>query len=309
MIVVVGSINLDLTAGVDRFPHPGETIPGTSFAAVPGGKGANQALAARRAGAKVAMAGAVGTDGFAETALVGLVDAGVDIASVARIDGPSGIAMIQVDASGQNCITVIAGANGKVRASAIPDAAFGPGVTLLMQLEIPLATVQELAIRARRLAARVVLNAAPAIGLPPVLRDALDVLIVNEHEAAALAMAFGMPASPEAFAVAIHRTHRCATVVTQGSRGAVAVADGNLVSVGAPQVEVVDTTGAGDAFVGALVAALDRGTPWPRALAEGVAAGSLACQRSGAQAALPDASAIAGLASTVEPRVACRALD
>lgn len=309
MIVVVGSINLDLTARVDRFPEPGETIAGTSFAAVPGGKGANQALAARRAGAKVAMAGAVGADEFAEIALSGLVDAGVDIGSVDRIDCPSGVAMIHVDASGQNCITVIPGANGRVQGQVIADAALGAGTTLVLQLEIPLATVQALAIRARRLGTRVMLNAAPALGLPLALCEALDALVVNEHEAAALATAFGMPSFPEAFAIAFHRAHRCATIVTQGPRGAVAVAGGKLLRVGAPRVEVVDTTGAGDAFVGALAAALDRGAPWPRSLAEGVAAGSLACLYAGAQAALPIAAAIGGLADAVERNVAIRMIN
>ncbi len=139
--------------------------------------------------------------------------------------------------------------------------------------------------------------------LPRELLASLDVLVVNEHEATALAGALGTPSVPGAFATAMQRRYRCATVVTQGSRGAVAAADGNVLSVAAPAVEVVDTTGAGDAFVGALAAALDRGASWPRAVAEGVAAGSLACTSAGAQAALPTAEAIARLAGSVEPRV------
>ena len=191
----------------------------------------------------------------------------------------------------------------------VPDALLGAGTTLVMQLEIPLATVQELAIRACRHGTRVLLNAAPASVLPPALCEALDALIVNEPEATALATAFGMPSSPEAFAIAFHRAYRCAAIVTQGSRGAVAVADGELLRIGAPSVEVVDTTGAGDAFVGALAAALDRGAPWSRSLAEGVAAGSLACRHTGAQAALPVAAAIAGLADSVEQSATIRAID
>jgi ribokinase len=308
MIVVFGSINLDLTATVGRFPQPGETITGTSFAVVPGGKGANQAVAARRAGARVAMAGAVGTDVFAATTLSGLVDAGVDIAWVTRVDAPTGIAMVHVDARGQNSITVIPGANSRVLASAVPDAALGPETTLVVQLEVPLVAVADLAIRARTRGARVVLNAAPASALPGTLLDALHVLIVNELEAAALAVASGVPAAPEAFATAMHRRHRCATVVTLGSRGALAVTDGTFLSVHAPAVDVVDTTGAGDAFAGALAAALDREVAWTRALAEGVAAGSLACGGVGAQAALPTAAAIAGLAGTVESRIVSRSI-
>ncbi len=303
MIVVFGSINVDLTAYVERFPQPGETISGASFAVVPGGKGANQALAARRAGAAVAMVGAVGIDAFATSALSGLSDAGVDIVNVRRVDAPTGVAMIHVDAQGQNAIVVVPGANGTVAATDLPDAALGPATTLVMQLEVPLAAVSVAAIRARSRGARVVLNAAPAFDLPAPLFSALDVLIVNEHEAEALAAACGVPASPESFAVAMHRRYRFAAIVTLGSAGALAAAAGTLLRVAAPEVDVVDTTGAGDALVGSLAAALDRDATWPRALAEGVAAGSLACARAGAQAALPRASEISRAADPLERRV------
>jgi len=303
MIVVFGSINVDLTARVERFPQPGETIAGCSFVAVAGGKGANQALAARRAGAAVAMVGAVGTDTLAANALSGLINAGVDIGSVRRVDAPTGIAMIHVDARGQNSIVVVSGANGEVVAMDVPDSALSPETTLLLQLEVPLGAVYDIATRARSRGARVVLNAAPALELPTALLSALDVLIVNEHEAEALATACGVPASPEAFATAMHQRYRSATIVTLGSRGAVAAASGRLLRAAAPEVDVVDTTGAGDALVGSLAAALDRGALWPRALAEGVAAGSLACARAGAQAALPHASAITRAADALEPRI------
>jgi ribokinase len=170
----------------------------------------------------------------------------------------------------------------------------------LLQLEVPLAAVCDVAVRARRLGARVVLNAAPACKLPDALMSALDVLIVNEHEAATLAAGFGVSSEPEAFATVIHDRHGCAVIVTLGERGALAAADANVLFAAAPEVEVVDTTGAGDAFTGALAAALDRRAGWPRALAEGVAAGSLACRNAGAQAALPVAAAIDRLAATVQ---------
>jgi ribokinase len=300
MIVVFGSINLDLVAEVGRFPRPGETVAGNSFAALPGGKGANQALAARRAGASVAMAGAVGTDAFAAATLSGLLEAGVDLGWVRQVDAPTGVALIHVDVRGQNSITVVPGANARVLASAIPDAAFHPGATLVLQLEVPLAAVCDVAARARRLGARVVLNAAPARDLPDALMSALDVLIVNEHEAATLATGLGMSPEPEAFATAMHGRLGCAVIVTLGARGALAAAEARVLFAAAPAVEVVDTTGAGDAFTGALAAALDRRAAWPRALAEGVAAGSLACRGAGAQAALPAAAAIDRLAATVE---------
>lgn len=299
MIVVFGSVNLDLVARVARLPREGETIAGTSFATLPGGKGANQALAARRAGATVAMAGAVGVDGFAATALRELAAAGVDLQRVQRVEAPTGVALIHVDGAGRNAITIVAGANAGADPSAVPEADLGPGTTLVLQLEVPLAAVTTIASRAKRSGARVILNAAPARALPAELLATVDVLIVNEGEAAAIAAANGMPATPEGFAAATHRHSGCAVVVTLGAAGAIAAVENVLLSVEAPTVRVVDTVGAGDALVGALAAAVDRGADWTEAMAEGVAAGSLACTVEGAQAALPDRTAIAELATTV----------
>ncbi len=309
MILVFGSINLDLVARVQRLPRPGETLTGDSFATLPGGKGANQALAARRAGAAVAFAGAVGDDTFATPALSGLVEAKVDLAAVRRIASPTGIALVHVDVTGQNCITVIPGANAHADAGAVSDAQLAPVTTLLLQLEVPLEAIVEIVARARAAGARIVLNAAPARALPPQLLSALDVLIVNEIEAASLAAGFGMHAMPEAFAPATMRRFGCATVVTLGAQGVLAATSGRLVRLAAPPTKVVDSTGAGDAFTGALAAALDRGTAWPRALAEGVAAGSLACGIAGAQAALPTAAAIHRLAVKVESTLVSTPLD
>jgi len=309
MIVVFGSVNLDLVARVARLPHPGETHTGVSFAALPGGKGGNQALAARRAGAAVMLAGAVGTDVFATMALAELFAAGVGLECVRRVEVPTGIALIHVDAQGENCITVIPGANARALATAIRDVHLGPGTTLLMQLEVPLGAVGEAATRASRSGARVVLNAAPAQELPAALLSSVDVLIVNEHEAAALARGLRMPTAPESFADTVRRQHGCSTIVTLGARGALAATDRQRLHATAPAVEVVDTTGAGDAFTGALAAALDRGAAWPRALAEGVAAGSLACQSNGAQSALPAAGAIGELSVTIESGIVARALS
>jgi ribokinase len=308
MIVVFGSINLDLAARVPRLPQEGETIAGTAFAALPGGKGANQALAARRAGASVAMAGAVGADEFAATALRELVAAGVDATWIRRVEAPTGIALIHVDSSGRNAITIVAGANASADPAGIPDASLGPGTMLLLQLEVPLEAVAAIASRTKRRGARVILNAAPAHPLSAELLTAIDVLIVNEHEAATIATSQAIPKAPEEFAAALHRRHGCAVVVTLGSEGAIAVVEEALLSVEAPKVRVVDTVGAGDALVGALAAALDRGAEWPQALAEGVAAGSLACTVEGAQAALPERAAIESLATTVLRGVRRRSL-
>ena len=304
MIVVFGSINVDLTARVEQFPQPGDAIAGLSFAIAPGGKGANQALAARRAGSEVAMTGAVGTDAFVATALSALRAAGIDIDGVRHVDGSTGIAMIVVDARGENSIVVVPGANGNAAAADLSDAALHPGATLVLQLEVPLAEVATAAHRARARGARVVLNAAPAMALPATLLSAIDVLIVNEHEGAALATEHALLSAPESFAVAMRQRFGCAVVVTLGAGGALAaVHDGHVLVAAAPAVDVVDTTGAGDALVGALTAALDRNASWPRALAEGVAAGSLACGAAGAQAALPAAESIARLAGSVEATI------
>jgi ribokinase len=309
MIVVFGSVNLDLVARVARLPLPGETITGSAFAALPGGKGANQALAAHRAGADVALAGAVGADVFAGDALSGLVAAGVDVGWVRHVAEATGVALIHVDDSGQNAITVVPGANVAADAAAVPDAALIPGNTLLLQLEVPMAAVNEIASRAKRRGARVILNAAPAHPLPAALLAALDVLIVNAIEAATLADALALPREPEEFAAAVHRRYGSSAIVTLGPRGVIAAAGGTLHVAMAPAVHVVDTTGAGDAFAGVLAAALDRRADWAGAIAEGVAAGSLTCTARGAQPALPDLAAIRKLAATVASTLISRVLE
>jgi len=299
VIVVVGSINLDLVARVARLPRPGETLAGTAFATSPGGKGANQALAARRAGAAVALVGAVGDDAFAPLALAELRSAGVDLARVRSVSGATGTALIQVDDAGENTIVVVAGANAAVTADMLAGLALTPATTVVMQLEIPPATVRVVALKAAAAGARVVVNAAPAAPLEPALLDAVDVLIVNEHEAAIVAAHVGVAPAPAAFAAAMAARFGQAVIVTLGAGGALAAAAGTTLRFAAPHVEVVDSVGAGDALVGALAAALDRGAPLAEALKEGIAAGSLACTRRGAQAALPSRDDIARLAATI----------
>jgi ribokinase len=287
MVVVFGSINLDLVARVARMPAPGETLSGSTFATLPGGKGANQALAARRAGAEVALYGAVGRDGFASTALANLAAAGVELDGVVPVDTGTGVALIHVDDRGENAITVVPGANGLARAAQVPDERLVAGNTLLMQLEVPMPEVEALATRAHRTGARVVLNAAPAARLPSALLRSLDVLVVNEHEASSYARALGAPEDPMAFVVYAQEQFGIAVALTLGAHGALTIIDGRQVRVDSPQVNVVDTTGAGDALAGALVAALDRGASLQRALAEGVNAGALACTHRGAQSSSP----------------------
>ena len=232
MIVVFGSINLDLIAQVARIPMPGQTLAGRAFLTAPGGKGANQALAAMRAGASVKMFGAVGRDAFAANALANLEASGLDLSGVLAVDAPTGIAMIHVDEQGENAITVIAGANSHARAAQVPDAVLGPGFTLVLQLEVPEVEVARLAQRAK--GARVILNAAPALALSDDLLRAIDTLIVNEGEAAQIGAAHGLPAMPDSFAQSASARFDCAVVVTLGPRGALAVQGGESVLIPAP---------------------------------------------------------------------------
>ena len=297
MLVVFGSINLDLVARVPRLPRPGETLAGTGFATSPGGKGANQALAARRSGAEVALFGAVGRDAFAAPALALLQAAGIDLAGVRQADAPTGVALIHVDDAGQNAITVIPGANALARAADVPDGVLGPGTTLMLQFETPHGESLALARRARARGARVVLNPAPAAALPPAWFEAIDVLIANETEAAEIARPLGLPGSPREFAAALSARHDLVVVATLGGDGAFAAAAGTGYRVAALPVVARDTVGAGDAFAGAFAAALERGDAVDAALALATAAGSIACTRAGAQAALPAAAETAQAAA------------
>jgi len=299
MIVVFGSINVDLVATVERLPSAGETLRGRSFSMSPGGKGANQALAARRAGASVALYGAVGRDPFANSALALLREDGVDLANVQSVAAATGVALIHVDAKGENAITVVAGANGRATAAQVPDDALGASTTVVMQLETPLAEVEALTRRAHASGARVVLNAAPAAPLSMDLLRHVHVLIVNESEARTIAGALGIATGANAFVAEYRRRLGTDVVVSLGSQGLVASSPTAPIALAAPIVNVVDTVGAGDALVGALAAALARNASWIRALKEGLAAGSLACTRAGAQPSLPDQVAITTLVDTI----------
>ena len=294
MVVVFGSINLDLVTRVARFPAAGETVGAESFATYPGGKGANQALAAARAGARVRLYGAVGTDAFADAALALLAGDDVDLDGIVRAAAATGCATILVDASGENCIAVAAGANALADPEGVTDGVLGPDVVVVLQQEVPSTANAALIARARRCGARIVLNAAPARPLSLELLRQVDVLVVNETEAAALATQHGWPATAHAFAAAAIAVvaPNFVIVVTQGKDGALAAAGADTIRVHAPDVDVVDTTGAGDAFVGALAAAIDARAPLEDALRAAVVAGSLACTAAGAQSALPRREAI-----------------
>jgi ribokinase len=287
VIVVFGSINIDVMVTVPLLPRPGETVLGGDYALLPGGKGANQALAACRAGAAVMMAGAVGTDAFADLALELLGRDGVDLALVRRVERPTGCALIMVGAEGaqrgENLIAVASGANREAAAASVPDAVLGPGTVLVCQMEVPAAENWALIRRARAAGAHIVLNLAPAAPIDPALFGDIDILVANAGEAAALG------ADPASLA----RRLRQALVVTSGGAGATAfLAGGGHIAIPALAIEPVDTTGAGDTFVGVLAAGLHRGLALGAALRHASAAAGLSCLAHGAQTGMPGRAAI-----------------
>ena len=292
MIVVFGSINIDLVTRA-KIPAPGETTLGGDYVAVPGGKGANQALAARRAGAKVALVGACGADSFAGSALALINAEGVDLSATRTVGKPTGAAFIVVDPQGENAIVVAAGANAEARAEQLEGLPFGEGDLLLLQREVPEREVDAAALLAKKRGAQVMLNLAPAGAPSGALLGALDYLCVNEHEAATLGRELKVEASePEAIGAEVARRFGFAVIVTLGPAGAVGFAGGERAFAAAPKVAVVDTTAAGDTFVGAFAAARDRGLSFAEAMKRGVVAGSLACAKAGAQTSMPTAAEI-----------------
>lgn len=300
MIVVFGSINVDLVTPVERLPGPGETVLGPGYALHPGGKGANQALAARRAGADVVLVGATGRDRFSDTALALLTADGVDLDHVAQVDQPTGAAFIATDREGANQIIVAAGANAAVRPDALRQLELAAEDILLLQREVPEEACLEAARAMKRAGGRVILNLAPAEAPSAALLDQLDMLIVNEHEAMVLAQALGWPEhDPDAIARRLDGERRIATIATLGEAGVVAWINGARHRFEAPQVAVVDTVAAGDSFAGAFAAALAAGKEMGAALRDGLAAGSLACTRRGAQPSIPRAAEIAALVATL----------
>ncbi|MGH3695848.1 MAG: ribokinase [Pseudonocardiaceae bacterium] len=270
-VAVVGSVNLDLVAALPRLPGPGETLTATGLTRVPGGKGANQALALRRCGLPVRLLAAVGTDPDADAALELLRREGVGLDRLQRVAQPTGLALIAVDSAGETTIVVIPGANAALRVS--PDDVVGADAVLTV-LEVPDHAVTA---AARHTTGLFVLNAAPARPVPEEVLDRADLVVVNRAEYAAL------PGLRTARAVA----------VTDGPRGAVLLRNGSRVAAAAsPRVNAVDGTGAGDAFVGAAVAGLLHGLPDADLLVRACAAGALAATRPGAQPSLPTAAEI-----------------
>jgi ribokinase len=288
MIVTVGSINIDVIANVERLAKPGETVSGNGFATTPGGKGANQALAARRAGAETVMVGAVGNDAFAEGALALLKAGGVDLSRVRAVPEPTGVAVIMVASDGENVIAIISGANSKVANDQYGDLPFAKGDVLLLQLEIGFATVQAAIARARVYGATSILNIAPFHPDAVAMMAQADISIANETEFAdaATAMALTGETLESRMRDFAKRTQRT-IIVTLGSEGAAAAFGNGFHAVPSLKITPVDTVGAGDTFCGYLAAGLHAGLALPDAMRLAAAAGSLACLKPGAQPSIP----------------------
>ncbi len=293
-VIVLGSLNMDLVVALPRLPGGGETVVGDRLRTFPGGKGANQAVAAVRLGAAVSMIGRVGADVFGDGLLASLTQEGVDVRGVARdFQEPTGAALILVETGGENMIAVAPGANAAVSEAEVQRTVRGlaKGDVLVLQHEVPLSAVAAAVRGARSAGARIILNAAPAARLDPEVLEGLEVLVVNEHEAEAI---FSQPARDLRGAKKAARAGVAmgcpAVIVTLGSAGAVLARVGRTQHLEPFHVEAVDATAAGDAFVGALASSLAAGLDLARGAELAGAAGAAAATKFGAQASLPRVS-------------------
>lgn len=290
-VVVVGSLNMDLVMRTPRVPVGGETLHGHEFTTLPGGKGANQAVACARLGSRVAMIGQVGTDGFGDTLRNGLMADGIDVRHVNQTDSVgTGVAMILVDDIGQNRIVLAAGANGTLSTSAIDEAGdlIDGAALLVVQLEVPLAVVLHAMRRAHAAGVPVLLNPAPAVVLPDEIWPLVDILVPNESEAALLT-GLSVTDADSAYSAAQSLRQRGVrrVLVTLGEKGVVVVDDAGLRHLPARVVKAVDTTAAGDTFIGGLTAGLVEGLSLDEAAALGQRASALCVTRIGAQPSIP----------------------
>lgn len=310
MIVVFGSINMDISMRVKDFPRAGETVLSPSYDMSPGGKGANQALACARGGAKTALVGKIGDDAMGTRILNGLRRNEVMTSGVATSDYlPTGIATVLRDAKAENVITVAAGANADVTANQVPDEILKPGNILLLQMEVPLQENYMLMERAKKLGATVMLNLAPAFHIPQKVIDLVDYLIVNEPEARLIAETIGIDPNQDLMIVAkaLSTKGQLDCVVTLGPRGSVAMTQkGTGWRVPALKLdEVTDTTGAGDCYCGTLAAGLHGKLALGSAMRRASIAASLSCMKKGAQDSYPFISEIEEALETFPQAQAC----
>jgi len=304
-VCVVGGLNMDLVVRASRLPRPGETALGQSFARFPGGKGANQAVAAARLGASVRMVGQVGQDPFGDELVAGLEREGVDTTGVRRVSTPTGVALIVVDESGQNFIVWVPGANAAWEERAVADVEFWASRCrlLVLPLEVPRGVAQRAIRAAKKAGARVILNPAPHREGDESCFSDVDVLVPNEVEAALFA---GVgPEERQDWAVVAQRLRSLgprAVVITLGFEGALVAGEEGTHRVPAFRVEAADTTAAGDAFVAGLAVAVLRGMSLLEAVRFANAAGAVAVTRAGAQPSLPRAPEVEELLAAGRPR-------
>ncbi len=299
-VTVVGSLNMDLVARAPRLPQPGETLAGHAFAQVAGGKGGNQAVAAARLGAQVTMLGCVGGDANGAQLRAGLEAEGIDCTALeTSASAPTGVALIIVDDGSQNAIVIIAGSNGEVTPETIArhEAALAAAQVVICQLETPPAAVKAALAAARRLGKTVILNPAPATGpLPPDWLPLIDYLIPNELEAATLTgLPVSSPDEAQAAAAALRGAGARNVIVTIGAQGVVAaLGDAQAQHFEAPRVQAVDTTAAGDTFIGGFAAQLARGVDVADAIRFAQRAASISVTRAGAQPSIPTRAEVGG---------------
>jgi len=293
LITVIGSINLDLIATAGRLPNPGETISGESFVTAPGGKGANQALAARRAGAEVCLVGAVGRDAFATDALRLLDEGGVDLSRIGETDLPTGTALILVGGDGENMIVVVAGSNDGLQPGDVAAAEFDGGDCVLLQNEIPFEVVGEALETARKVGAISLYNPAPAKPEAAELLELADYIVVNESEFELYAKELNLEgADREARMRDFVARSGNTMIVTLGKDGVLAATPEAFLRIPATKIDPVDTVGAGDTFCGYLAAGLEGSIPLDEALRRAAIAGALACLKAGAQPSIPTAAEV-----------------
>lgn len=301
-VVVVGSLNMDLVARAERLPRPGETLAGDSFATVPGGKGANQAVAAARLGASVAMVGCVGSDAYGEQLRDALLAERIDCQAVSIAQGESsGLAMIVVDANSQNAIVIIPGGNGLLTPASVQavDPLLQASQVVIAQLEVPAATVGYTLQRAQQLGKTVILNPAPAAQpLPSDWFAHVDYLIPNESEAQALTgiAVFSLDTARLAAARLLELGAR-RVMITLGGEGLLYLDAHGSEHFAAPRVQAVDTTAAGDTFVGAFAAGLADGKTPREAILFGQVAAALSVTRAGAQPSIPNLADVQGFSA------------
>lgn len=297
-VVVVGSLNMDLVTRAPRLPRAGETLIGESFATVSGGKGANQAVAVARLGAQVSMVGCVGNDAYGDQLRAALLAEQIDCQAVVSVEGSSGVALIVVDDSSQNAIVIIAGANGQLTPDVVAayDSVLRGADVIVCQLEVPMQTVGHVLKRGRELGKTVILNPAPATGpLPEEWLACVDYLIPNESEASALSGL--LVDSLESAQLAARRLIAAGAgkvIITLGAQGLLFANGQSVAHFPSSRVKAVDTTAAGDTFVGGFAAALASGQDEVQAIRFGQVAAALSVTRLGAQPSIPSLSDVQG---------------